>query len=334
MRDPDDVFEAKTEKSPSTAGADSSRNLVITAIVAALASVVLVVVVLLLRSGGPTIPEHGLPHEDRLHTGTKTEEEGARPAPQLTEQELERSYRRLLAEGGWKAAQPEKNAAGLWRAIHEKTGLTFVLIPPGSLTMGSPKDDEHRDDDESLRSVSIRKPFLLCETECTQDAWDRVGGDDHRRVTGGSLPIVGVSWYDAKEWCEKAGLRLPTEAEWEYACRAGERTRYSFGDDHSKLEEYGWYLGNSANGPEQVATLKPNPWGLYDMHGNVREWTEDIYHEDDDGETPHSGASSYRVLRGGSFSGEARWARSASRVRFDPGLRQPDTSFRPARDAP
>jgi formylglycine-generating enzyme required for sulfatase activity len=84
--------------------------------------------------------------------------------------------------------------------VHEKTGLTFVLIPPGSLTMGSPKDDEHRDDDEPFRSVSIQRPFVLCETECTQDAWDRLGGENHRRATGGSLPIVVVQQRESVKY--------------------------------------------------------------------------------------------------------------------------------------
>jgi formylglycine-generating enzyme required for sulfatase activity len=278
--------------------------------------------------------------QDEVHPrATATTGRQTSPVPRTPPAELEASYRRLLTEEGWRAASPEKNAAGLWRAFHEKTELTFLLLPAGSFTMGSPDHEEDRDDDELARTVSIQKPFLLSETECTQEAWDRVGGDDRRRFTGANLPIEGVSWNEARQWCQEAGLRLPTEAEWEYAGRAGTNSRYSFGDDVAKLEEHGWFLSNSADRTQEVATLKPNPWGLYDMHGNVREWCEDVYLEDHagaptEGSATLSGPSSYRVLRGGGFSGQARWNRSASRVRFDPDLRHPDASFRPARDAP
>jgi formylglycine-generating enzyme required for sulfatase activity len=300
---------------------------------AAILSIALVAGLLWLRSPSRTASDEPRPHAPATIDGQTT------PVPRTPEAELEASYRRLLAEDGWKAASPGKNAAGLWRAVHEKTGLTFVLIPAGSFKMGSPEHEAGRDDDEPLRMVSIRKPFLFSETECTQDAWDRVGGEDRRRFKGAELPIDGVSWNDARQWCKKAGLRLPTEAEWEYASRAGTDTRYSFGDDEDRLHKHGWYLENSRDRTQEVATLKPNSWGLYDMHGNVREWCEDVYLEDHagaprDGSASLSGPSSNRVLRGGGFSGRAQWNRSASRVRFDPDLRHPDASFRPARDAP
>jgi formylglycine-generating enzyme required for sulfatase activity len=301
--------------------------------VAAILSAMLIGGILLIRSRDRSEQVERLPHAP-----SPTVQHATR-VPRTPPAELEASYRRLLAEDGWKAASPEKNATGLWRAIHEKTELTFVLIPAGSFTMGSPDHQKDRDDDEPLRTASIPKPFLLSETECTQEAWDRMGGDDRRQFTGARLPIEGVSWNEARQWCARAGLRLPTEAEWEYACRAGTSSRYSFGDDEAELENHGWFRGNSGDRTQDVATLKSNAWGLYDMHGNAREWIEDFYFEEDasvpaEGSAKLSGPSSFRVLRGGGFSGHARWNRSASRVRFDPDMRHPDVSFRPARDAP
>ena len=137
-------------------------------------------------------------------------------------------------------------------------------------------------------------------------------------------PIVGVSWQDAKAYCDwlskKSGdkYRLPTEAEWEYACRAGTTTKWSFGDDKSKLKEYAWYEDNSNSKTQEVGLKKPNPWGLYDMHGNVWEWCEDDW-ENNYNSTPRDGSAHenkntrYKVLRGGSWLDDADDTRSAYR---------------------
>ncbi|HFS82513.1 MAG TPA: formylglycine-generating enzyme family protein, partial [Epsilonproteobacteria bacterium] len=143
-------------------------------------------------------------------------------------------------------------------------------------------------------------------------------------------PIISVSWHDAKAYCdwlsEKTGdeYRLPTEAEWEYACRAGTTTKWSFGDDEEELEKYAWYRENSNRTTHPVGEKKPNPWGLYDMHGNVWEWCEDWYDEDKD----------TKVLRGGSWNNVADYTRSASRFRYIPGGRGYSVGVRLLRTLP
>jgi formylglycine-generating enzyme required for sulfatase activity len=144
---------------------------------------------------------------------------------------------RTLVEGeGWR--DPAWNAQGTLEAVHEKTGLAFVLIPAGSFLMGSPDTETNREDDETQHEVTV-PAFLLCKTECTQAAWVRGGGSDSSHFKGDSLPVEEVSWDDCQAWCEKLGLRLPSEKEWEYACRAGTETAYWSGGDESDLARVG-----------------------------------------------------------------------------------------------
>jgi len=139
-----------------------------------------------------------------------------------------------------------------------------------------------------------------------------------------NAPIIGVSWRDgvayAKWLSEKTGdiYRLPTEAEWEYSCRAGTTTKWSFGDDEKELTKYAWYDKNSDNKTHPVGKKLPNPWGLYDMHGNVWEWCEDWYDKD----------KRYKVLRGGSWNYFASLSRSSFRFRSSPGYRFVNGGFR------
>ena len=176
----------------------------------------------------------------------------------------------------------------------------LVWIPPGDFTMGSPKDEKDRSDDENQVQVTLTKGFWLGQHEVTQAEWQRVmqttpwsGNEDVKE--GDDYPATFVSWDDAMKFCEKlteqersAGrlpsdwqYTLPTEAQWEYACRAGTKSRFSFGDDESDLGEYAWYGKNAGDIGEKyahrVAQKKANPWGLYDMHGNVWEWCRDVY---------------------------------------------------------
>ena len=139
------------------------------------------------------------------------------------------------------------------------------------------------------------------------------------------MPVDSVSWNDCQAFCQKmgSGVRLPTEAEWEYACRAGTNTRFSFGDDDAELNAHGWYAENSAEKTHDVASKKPNGWGLYDMHGNVWEWCLDWYsegyhqeHQSNDPTGPTSGR--FRVFRGGCWNFSPSMCRSAIRFRYTP----------------
>lgn len=148
--------------------------------------------------------------------------------------------------------------------------------------------------------------------------------------------MVGVTWFEAREYCAWAGLRLPTEAQWEHACRAGTTTRYCTGDTEAGLKAVARYSGNAGGELPTVATLKPNAWGLYDMHGNVWEWCEDTYGTYEAEPCPgdglrdqHVGATN--VIRGGVFKGKARDVRSACRNPARPDRRDYFIGFRPAR---
>jgi formylglycine-generating enzyme required for sulfatase activity len=159
---------------------------------------------------------------------------------------------------------------------------------------------------------------------------------------GDDCPVENVSWNDAQGFIKKLNeiegvdnYRLPTEAEWEYACRAETNTEFSFGDEASELGEYAWYIDNSGDRTHPVGTKKPNAWGLYDMHGNVIEWCQDWYADyPSNSVTDPKGPSKgeYRVLRGGSWLINARRIRSADRFRNDPNYRYLGIGFRVARD--
>ena len=188
----------------------------------------------------------------------------------------------------------------------------------------------------------------------TQAQYERVMGENPSRSQDGAKPVETVSWDDAVEFCGKLSdqegveYRLPTEAEWEYACRAGTTTTYSFGDDRSRLGEYAWYNGNRTNPnvllsndtAHPVGKLKPNAWGLFDMHGNVKEWCQDRYGNYEglgvvsrDPTGPASGDDG-RLLRGGSFGSPPKVVRAADRYSIQPDSRYHLIGFRLARTIP
>jgi len=224
-------------------------------------------------------------------------------------------------------------------------GMEFMKIPAGEFMMGSPSGEEGRyDDDEGpVHKVTIEESYYLGTYEVTQKQWREVMGNDPSNFKGDDLPVEKVSWNDVQEFIEKLNemegtnkYRLPSEAEWEYACRAGTTTRYYFGGDDSKLKAYAWYSSNSDE-THPVGQKKPNPWGLYDMHGNVYEWCQDRYHSDyngapSDGSAWESGGSSRRVGRGGSWISLAGRCRSAFRGDYDPVLRYKYLGFRVLRE--
>jgi len=257
---------------------------------------------------------------------------------------------------------PDGSPVDLPRAastITNTLGMKLVLIPSGEFLMGSPdSDSEALDDEKPQHRVRTMRPFYLGVTEVTQGQYRALNNENPSRFKGSDdLPVENVSWDDAIAFCNKLsereglkpyyqlgtgapsggdGYRLPTEAEWEYACRGGNTTRYSFGDDATRLAEFGWYQGNSDRKTHPVGQKGPNAWGLYDMHGNVWEWCGDGYKTSYYKESPPtdpSGASqaALRVLRGGSWSSRPRFARSALRYGYTPALRRDDVGFRVAR---
>ena len=221
----------------------------------------------------------------------------------------------------------------------------MLVITGGQFQMGS---SNMTDSERPVHNITVR-PFLLSKYEVTFDEYDPFADGSRRAKTNdngwgrGRRPVINVSWKDATayaQWLsERTGqqYRLPTEAEWEYAGRAGSTTKYSFGDDVSQLREYAWYGGNSEKITHPGGQRKPNVWGLYDMHGNVWEWVEDDWHADYEG-APTDGKAwideprgANRVFRGGSWSSDAHDCRSASRLRGSPGFRFDLLGFRLAR---
>lgn len=227
--------------------------------------------------------------------------------------------------------------------------MEFASIPSGTFTMGSPSSESGRGSTEGPQhEVTISEGFQLGKYEVTQGQWEAVMGttpwvgQSYVREEPAN-PAVYVSWNDAQAFVQELNAasgdslyRLPTEAEWEYACRAETSTRWSFGDDETELGDYAWYRENAWNVGEQyaheVGVKLPNLWGLHDMHGNVYEWCQDWYgsytsEAQEDPLGPSSGSS--RVERGGSFGIGAQFTRSAARNDgYAPDGRGPDFGFR------
>ncbi len=228
-------------------------------------------------------------------------------------------------------------------------GMKLTLIPAGEFTMGSPDGEKERDGDEKQRRVKITKPYYLGVTEVTQQQYEQVMGTNPSSFKGSTRPVENISWNEAVEFCKTPSAqegkkhRLPTEAEWEYACRAGTTTPFYFGsvlngkqancngDIPYGTETKGAYLRRTTT----VGSCSANAFGLYDMHGNVWEWCADWSRRDYDEKSPSedptgpiSGAS--RRIRGGSWSCRAGYCRSAERGGSAPDRRSHGTGFRVA----
>ena len=251
-------------------------------------------------------------------------------------------------------------------SVTNSIGMELIEIPAGKFMMGCSENDRYCGNDEAPVPVTLTKPFRLGKTEVTQGQWQSVMGTEPWKglfnvVAHEDSPAIHVSWDDATAFCEKltaierkAGTlkanekyRLPTDAEREYACRAGTTTTYSFGDDDSKLGEYAWFIDNCRDGKPReeyahnVGTKKPNPWGLHDMHGNVAEWCSDRCDaQDSNGEQqkPLGGTDpvfrttgSLRFSRGGSYDGGPVVARSSGRSKLNPVFTRDSLGFRVAR---
>jgi formylglycine-generating enzyme required for sulfatase activity len=202
---------------------------------------------------------------------------------------------------------PKSYPATLTLDLGKGVTMKLVLIRAGTFMMGSPDSEKGRKADESPQhEVTISKPFYMGVTEVTQAQYEAVMGTNPSGLKGPTNPVNNVSWYEASDFCRKLSaktgkaFRLPTEAEWEYACRAGSKTRFSFGDSDSALGDYAWFGSKT----RPVGQKKPNAWGLYDMHGNVGEWCADRYGPySSEASVDSQGATSggVRVLRGGSW---------------------------------
>ena len=224
---------------------------------------------------------------------------------------------------------PETGSEAGERAVVTVNGVEFAFrwCPPGTFMMGSPESEEGRDSDEKLHQVTLTKGFWIMETEVTQKQWIAVMGDNPKKFADNNTPVGDVSWNDCQKFCQKTGFQLPTEAQWEYACRAG--TTEAFAGD---LDDMAWYEENSDYNRFPVGKKKPNAWGLYDMHGNVMEWCQDIYNYSYPSENVTDPAArsggSLRVIRGGSYFDNANNCRSASRSYKDPDSQDYHLGFR------
>ncbi len=238
---------------------------------------------------------------------------------------------------------PERVMSG---SFEDELGLRFVFIEPGAYLMGSPASESGRNDDETLHEISLSQGFYLQVTPITQRQWEAVMGANPSSFISAEAdcPVESVSWYDCRQFIQRLNsmgsstYRLPIEAEWEYACRAGSDCACSAGEvlelfcglDHN-LNTLGYYCGNSGRKTQPVAQKSANAWGLYDMHGNVMEWCRDWYSGyagglQKDACGPNSGDS--RVVRGGSWFSNAKNCRSASRFYWSPDRKSDFIGFR------
>jgi len=243
-----------------------------------------------------------------------------------------------------------KEAPSHRERLTNSIGMEFVYILPGGFLMGSPPDEYGHENWERQHQVTLTKGFYMQKTEVTQKQWETVMGDNpsHFLNCGDDCPVEQVSWHDAQEFIKKLNqmentkkYRLPTEAEWEYACRAGTNTAFSNGTITKEncgynpyLDAAGWYYRNSEKGTHTVAQKQANPWGLHDMHGNVWEWCQDWekkypFHPATDPTGPPTGLA--RIRRGGSWNHYPLFCRSAYRSWLDPDKKTPHVGFRLAR---
>ncbi len=265
------------------------------------------------------------------------------------------------------------NSFAVNRSLTNKLGMRFILIPAGKFVMGSPEKEQDREWDEMQHVVSISKPFYIQETEVTQGQWKALveGNPTSFPDCGDQCPVDTVSWNECMQFIsflnkyEKTNkYRLPTEAEWEYACRAGSRTALSGGaitkggckNFDPVLDSIGWYCANSgfkdppgALRPHPVKTKKPNAWGIYDMHGNIQEWCLDACKWRDPWRfkgrigvitstyknnivNPLSKVGDRRIFRGGGWYQSPKYCRSANRGYYKPTAKRNSLGFRIVRE--
>jgi len=240
--------------------------------------------------------------------------------------------------------------------VTNSIGMTFVRIPAGSFMMGSAPDEKLRNESEEQQPVIIAEPFYMQTTEVTRAQWWAVMGKKwlFPRKGPGNMPVAGVSWHDCRRFVRKlnqmeaATYRLPTEAQWEYASRAGTRTAYAWGD---RIDCTDAMFANSPikadrcvptvksrgltpGRPAPVKSYAPNPWGLYDMHGNLWEWCRNCFSPSPEPGMEGNFECTRRVRRGGSWKSRAHHLRSANRAYAHPAVKFKTTGFRLIKEAP
>jgi len=218
------------------------------------------------------------------------------------------------------------------------TEMEFVLVPGGSFMMGSPENEQGRSEDEGPRQTVHIDAFYLGKYEVTQAQWEAVMGEEPSHFKSGpDYPVENVSWNDVQKFLKRLNkkterpYRLPTEAEWEYACRTGRQTRFCFGNDNNTLKQYGWFEVNADGETHPVGTLRPNRWKLYDMHGNVSELVADGRrgYIEREVRNPMGPTGSFRALhRGGSWLYPAYMCRSSKRISAKKDFRSHIIGFR------
>ncbi len=239
----------------------------------------------------------------------------------------QRTGQQTLPEGGDIASS---------HVLSNALGMEFVFISGGTFIMGGDASAE----EQPPRAVDVR-PFYLGKFEVTQAQWEQVMGYNPSLYPNPRRPVDQVTWLDVQSFIERLNAmegggryRLPSEAEWEYAARAGGTARWFFGDDGGSLPRYAWYGQSGDVGTRLVGRGAPNPWGLYDIYGNVWEWVQDCWHGDYRGAPSDArvwmdgGDCGRRMVRGGGWNSSARAARSAARGSYAPNLDDASTGFR------
>jgi formylglycine-generating enzyme required for sulfatase activity len=256
-----------------------------------------------------------------------------------------RNYLKKEEADDSKASKSPENSEIFETFTSSSTGMELILIPADEFEMGSLSEEKHRSDYECpMHRVIIKNPYYIGKYPVSQKQWKKIMGKNPSHFKGEDRPVEMVSWNEVQKFVKKLNekegtdkYRLPSEAEWEYACRAGSKTKYYFGNEWSKLNEYAWYAENSGSHTHPIGQKKPNSWGLYDMHGNVWEWVQDKWHENclnspADGSAWEDEGNSYRVSRGGSWFCDSDLCRSTSRFKRDPENHISNLGFRILRE--
>jgi formylglycine-generating enzyme required for sulfatase activity len=247
------------------------------------------------------------------------------------------------------AAMPAQGKADDEKILRRFVEELMALTPgkdrfPDSFTMGSDKGPAT---EQPAHKVTFAYPFQMAKYETTQELFETIAGNNPSRWKGPRNSVEMVSWDAAHDFCKRITtelrklkligvdevIRLPAEAEWEYACRAGTTTKFSFGDEAAKLDEYAWFAGNAKGNDPPVGAKKANPWGFYDMHGYVWEWCLDVWRDDyakapEDGSPTKMDDAKKRVIRGGAWTSEADACRSAFRRGVAVDHQSADVGFR------